>query len=256
MPKVSVIMTSYNKSDYVAKSISSILSQTFSDFELFIMDDNSNEETLNVIRPFLNDNRVRFYQSDVSGVKERTEKTRYAALINQAIEMAEGEYITYATDDNIYMPDRLLKMVQELDAHPEKAVIYSASKTYHLNEHRAIVKETVRPAAQVTWNAPCAIDHCSVMHRYSVLEKVKEKFGSYWDESPAFYRIGDARFFWRVNHFYPFYPLAEELDLNYITDQSIHFQLFESEKNEFVRNLPPQSNCRELRESLKKLGMG
>ncbi len=74
MPKVSVIMTSYNKSDYVAKSISSILSQTFSDFELFIMDDNSNEETLNVIRPFLNDNRVRFYQSDISGVKERTEK--------------------------------------------------------------------------------------------------------------------------------------------------------------------------------------
>lgn len=170
MPKVSVIMTSYNKSDYVAKSISSILSQTFSDFELFIMDDNSNEETLNVIRPFLNDNRVHFYQSDVSGVKERTEKTRYAALINQAIEMAEGEYITYATDDNIYMPDRLLKMVRELDVHPEKAVIYSASKTYHLNENGDIVKETARPATQVTWNAPCAIDHCSVMHRFSVLE--------------------------------------------------------------------------------------
>ncbi|PLR91044.1 spore coat dTDP-glycosyltransferase SpsA [Bacillus halotolerans] len=255
MPKVSVIMTSYNKSDYVAKSISSILSQTFSDFELFIMDDNSNEETLNEIRPFLNDNRVHFYQSDVSGVKERTEKTRYAALINQAIEMAEGEYITYATDDNIYMPDRLLKMVRELDDHPEKAVIYSSSKTYHLNQNRDTIKETVRPASQVTWNAPCAIDHCSVMHRYSVLEKVKEAFGSYWDESPAFYRIGDARFFWRVNHFYPFYPLAEELDLNYITDQSIHFQLFDSEKNEFVRNLPPQRNCRELRESLKKLGM-
>lgn len=52
MPKVSVIMTSYNKSDYVAKSIKSILAQTFPDFELLIMDDNSNEETLNEIRPF------------------------------------------------------------------------------------------------------------------------------------------------------------------------------------------------------------
>ena len=74
LPKVSVIMTSYNKSDYV-RSIKSILSQTFTDFELFIMDDNSNEATLVKIRPFLTDDRVRFYQSDVSGVKERTENT-------------------------------------------------------------------------------------------------------------------------------------------------------------------------------------
>ncbi|KXZ22870.1 glycosyl transferase [Bacillus nakamurai] len=256
MPKVSVIMTSYNKSDYVARSIKSILSQTFTDFELFIMDDNSNEETLAEIRPFLTDARVRFYKSDISDVKERTEKTRYAALINQAIEMAEGEYVTYATDDNIYMPDRLEKMVNELDGDREKAVIYSSSKTYHLNQHQEVVKETVRPAEQIVWNAPCAIDHCSVMHRFSVLETVKAAFGSYWDESPAFYRIGDARFFWRVNHFYPFYPISEELDLNYITDQSIHYQLFAEGKNEFVHNLPPQNTCRELRESLKKLRKG
>lgn len=253
---MSVIMTSYNKSDYVARSIKSILSQTFTDFELFIMDDNSNEETLAEIRPFLTDDRVRFYQSDVSGVKERTEKTRYAALINQAIEMAEGEYVTYATDDNTYVPERLEKMVKELDEDPEKAVVYSSSKTYHLNQRKETVKETARPAERIVWNAPCAIDHCSVMHRFSVLEKVKSAFGSYWDESPAFYRIGDARFFWRVNHFYPFYPISEELDINYITDQSIHYQLFAAEKNEFVNSLPQQTTCRELRESLKKLGKG
>lgn len=253
---MSVIMTSYNKSDYVARSIKSILSQTFTDFELFIMDDNSNEETLAEIRPFLTDDRVRFYQSDVSGVKERTEKTRYAALINQAIEMAEGEYVTYATDDNTYVPERLEKMVKELDEDPEKAVVYSSSKTYHLNQRKETVKETARPAERIVWNAPCAIDHCSVMHRFSVLERVKSAFGSYWDESPAFYRIGDARFFWRVNHFYPFYPISEELDINYITDQSIHYQLFAAEKNEFVNSLPQQTTCRELRESLKKLGKG
>ncbi|MCR4371617.1 glycosyltransferase [Bacillus amyloliquefaciens] len=256
MPKVSVIMTSYNKSDYVARSIKSILSQTFTNFELFIMDDNSNEATLAEIRPFLTDDRVRFYQSDVSGVKERTEKTRYAALINQAIEMAEGEYVTYATDDNTYVPERLEKMVKELDEDPEKAVVYSSSKTYHLNQRKETVKETARPAERIVWNAPCAIDHCSVMHRFSVLEQVKSAFGSYWDESPAFYRIGDARFFWRVNHFYPFYPISEELDINYITDQSIHYQLFAAEKNEFVNSLPQQTTCRELRESLKKLGKG
>lgn len=170
--------------------------------------------------------------------------------------MAEGEYVTYATDDNTYVPERLEKMVKELDEDPKKAVVYSSSKTYHLNQRKETVKETARPAERIVWNAPCAIDHCSVMHRFSVLEQVKSAFGSYWDESPAFYRIGDARFFWRVNHFYPFYPISEELDINYITDQSIHYQLFAAEKNEFVNSLPQQTTCRELRESLKKLGKG
>ena len=41
-------------------------------------------------------------------------------MINQAIEMAEGEYVTYATDDNTYVPERLEKMVKELDEDPEK----------------------------------------------------------------------------------------------------------------------------------------
>ena len=59
-----------------------------------------------------------------------------------------------------------------------------------------------------------------------------------------------------MNHFYPFYPISEELDINYITDQSIHYQLFAAEKNEFVNSLPQQTTCRELRESLKSLERG
>ena len=146
MPKVTIILTSYNKHEYVAKTIRSILNQTYKDFELFIMDDNSNEETSKVIEPFLKDSRIIFFKSDIQTMEERVEKTRYAVLINKALELAQGEYVTYATDDNVYAKNRLEKMVQFLDTHPKSMVVYSASKTAYLNEKGEISKSIIRPA--------------------------------------------------------------------------------------------------------------
>lgn len=69
---------------------------------------------------------------------------RYVVLINQVIEMVEGEYIIYVMDDNIYMLDWFLKMVWEFDVYFEKVVIYLVFKIYYLNENGDIVKEIVR----------------------------------------------------------------------------------------------------------------
>lgn len=69
---------------------------------------------------------------------------RYVVLINQVIEMVEGEYIIYVMDDNIYMLDCFLKMVWEFDIYFEKVVIYLVFKIYYLNENCDIVKEIVR----------------------------------------------------------------------------------------------------------------
>ncbi|MFP5113733.1 glycosyltransferase family 2 protein [Bacillaceae bacterium C204] len=251
MPKVSVILTSFNKHEYVAKSIQSILNQTYGDFELFIMDDNSNDATLRVIEPFLKDKRVKFYKSEIKTIKERVEKTRYAVLINQALELAQGEYVMYATDDIVFHVEKVEKMVDYLDKNPEVMVVYTASKTSYLNEQGEITRTAVRPANTVSWLAPCMTDHCSIMHRKSILPKIKKQFGSNWDEDPQFYRLGDARFFWRINHFWPFYPLNEILDYNFITPKSIHAQLFQQEPNEFAKLMPQQRTCKELRESLK-----
>ena len=91
------------------------------------------------------------------------------------------------------------------------------------------------------------------MHRRSILPIIKETFHSFWDEDPHFYRLGDARFFWRINHFWPFYPIEENLDFNYITPKSIHAQLFDNAPNEFAKMLPEQRTCKELREFIRTL---
>lgn len=245
-------MTSYNKPNYIGKSIASILNQSEKDIELLLMDDNSDDRTQKIIAPFLEDKRVRFFRSDVQTVQQRVEKVRYAALINEALDHAKGEYISYATDDNCYTPLRIEKMSQYLDEHPDVQIVYSGSRTVYLDAAGNETKQIVRPAKSVNNIAPCAIDHCSIMHRASILPNIRGKWGSYWDEDPSFYRIGDARFFWRLNHFWPFYPIDEILDENFITPDSIHYQLFSAKRSEFVELLPPQNNCKDLREDLRK----
>lgn len=249
-------MTSYNKPKFVGKAIEGVLNQTFTDFELLLMDDNSNEETQEVIRPYLIDKRIKYYQSNIQEISERVKKVRYAVLINEAIVKSKGEFISYATDDNIYRPTRIEKMIRYLEEHPNSNIVYSASKTSHIDKYENVLKEVIRPAKQVQWLASCVIDHCSIMHRKAILQDVYDKWGSYWDENPEFYRVGDARFFWRLNHFWPFHPLNEELDDNYITETSIHHQLFAQEKNKFVEQLPPQRTCTELREYLRTYQRG
>lgn len=251
--KVSVIMTSYNKPHFVGKVLKAVLNQTLDDFELILMDDNSDRETQEVIEPFLSDPRVRFYRSNVKSLEERAQKTRYAVLINRAIRLSRGEYITYLTDDNIYHPCRLERMAHYLDTRPDVQVVYSASITRYVDERGTILQTIERPATTVTRMAPCFVDHCSVMHRRSILPIVYRRYASFWDEDPQFYRLGDARFFWRLNQIWPFHPLPEVLDYNYITTASLHQQMFREDKSALIRKLPPQRTCKELRESLANL---
>ncbi|WP_158543823.1 glycosyltransferase [Cohnella sp. OV330] len=94
MGRVSVIMTSYNKPEYVGKAIQVVLDQTHADWELLLMDDHSDEATTRVIAPYLNDSRIRYVRSAPLSIEERASAVRYAVSINEAIGMATGDYLT------------------------------------------------------------------------------------------------------------------------------------------------------------------
>ncbi len=224
---------------------------------MFLIDDNSDEETQKIIETYLGDKRIRYYRSEIDSISERAEKIRYAALINEALKKIQGEYVSYATDDNVYRPHRLEKMVDYLDRHPEVNIVYSSSKIIDVDSGiDESQQDKYRKAQSVTWLAPCRIDHCSIMHRAGILPVIYEKWGSYWDEDPQYYFIGDARFFWRLNHFWPFYPIQEVLDDNYMTEISLHKLRTAKEKDLLIQRLPSQKYCRDLIESLRSLREG
>ncbi|WDV45729.1 glycosyltransferase family 2 protein [Clostridiaceae bacterium M8S5] len=253
MSTVSIIMTSYNKAKFIGKSIEGILNQTYKDFELFLMDDNSNKETQRVINQYLHDRRIKYIRSDIEDDEERLEKIRYAVLINKALRWINGKYVSYATDDNVYRPRRIEKMVEYLENNQEVNICYSSSRISYLNKSKQPTRVMVRKAKSILWIAPCVVDHCSVMHRASILPVIYEKWGSYWDEDPRFYLRGDAKFFWRLNHFWPFYPIREILDDNAITQESLHTQVISKNIDSVMKKLPRQCSCREMREQLKYL---
>ena len=116
MPRVSVIMPVYNGEKFVGEAIESILNQTFSDFELIIIDDASTDGTLEVVRKFP-DGRIRIIRNH--------ENIGIARSRNKGLREAQGEYIAVHDSDDISYPERFELQVKFLDNHPEVAAVGS-----------------------------------------------------------------------------------------------------------------------------------
>jgi len=218
-PKVSVILTSYNKPMTVGLTIESILAQTLANWELFIMDDASNQYTTNIIKGYLGDNRIRYINSMIAD-NERYKKTRYAVLINQAIQLCSGKYIVYVTDDVIYKKEKLQTMVEVLENNPEINIVYNSQLKQTVDEKLNILSEQILPATEILTAAAHRVDHCSVMHTRDMAEHVVNRFHSYWPEEPIYWYNADAAFWNRLNEWEPFYPINSILVVSYETVSS------------------------------------
>ena len=109
MPLVSVVMPVFNGEKYLAEAIESILSQTFTDFELLIVDDGSRDCSAAIIRGYeKRDERIRFFQLECN--------SGTAVARNHAVAASIGTYITYMDCDDVCLPERLQKQVDFLQS--------------------------------------------------------------------------------------------------------------------------------------------
>lgn len=122
-PKVSVILTSYNHGKYIREAIESVLNQTFTDFELIIWDDVSNDNSWEIICSY-DDDRIKAYRND---------QNMGGGNINRALEVVSGEYIAIHHSDDIWELDKLKKQVAFLDAHSEIGAVFTWVQ--FINEH-------------------------------------------------------------------------------------------------------------------------
>lgn len=115
-PLISVILPVYNGGIYLAKAIESILNQSYTNFELIIINDGSKDNSKQVITSF-KDNRIRFIDQSNKGL---------APTLNIAASFCTGEYIARMDQDDISYPDRFLIQSTFLQTHPAISVISSA----------------------------------------------------------------------------------------------------------------------------------
>ena len=111
-PSVSVVMPAYNAEKYIEESITSVINQTYTNWELIVIDDGSKDNTAEIVKQFAEkDKRITLYLNEKNmGVA----KTR-----NRGFDMAKGEYIALLDSDDIWLPEKLekqLKLAEETDA--------------------------------------------------------------------------------------------------------------------------------------------
>lgn len=97
-PLVSIIMPTYNSAKTIIESINSVLSQTYSNWELLITDDNSDDETINTIAQF-RDKRITIFKLLIN--------SGAGAARNHSIENAQGNYIAFLDSDDLWRPEKL-----------------------------------------------------------------------------------------------------------------------------------------------------
>ena len=114
-PLVSIIMPAYNASAFIAEAIRSVLDQTYSNWELIIVDDGSTDETPLVVRSFV-DKRVKYI---------RKERQGQSAARNTAMQRASGVYLSFLDADDLFLPRKLELQIKYLERQRSCGVCYA-----------------------------------------------------------------------------------------------------------------------------------
>ncbi|PPS45543.1 glycosyltransferase family 2 protein [Chroococcidiopsis sp. TS-821] len=117
MPKVSVIIPVYNVEKYIAATVASVLAQTYTDFELLIIDDESPDQSVQICQQFA-DTRIKIIHQKNRGL---------AVARNTGIRHARGEYLAFLDGDDLWLPEKLEQHVAHLDNSPAVGVSFSCS---------------------------------------------------------------------------------------------------------------------------------
>ncbi|MDB5228750.1 MAG: putative glycosyl transferase [Bacteroidota bacterium] len=129
MASISVLMPAYNSEKYIGEAINSLLSQTFSDFELIIINDGSKDNTHQVISDF-QDSRIKYFQN--------TENSGLIFTRNKLIQLAACDYIAFLDSDDLAEPKRLEIEFKALKSNANLAFV---SSSFHaINENSEIIK--------------------------------------------------------------------------------------------------------------------
>lgn len=135
MPKISAVITTWNRSKMLNRAIQSVLAQTFSDFELLILDNSSTDDTALVARSF-RDPRIRYIKHPPVNI---------AGARNIGLHESAGEYLAFLDDDDEWLPEKLADelSVFEKDATRKIGFVYGAY--IHVDEATGKTFETIYP---------------------------------------------------------------------------------------------------------------
>jgi len=164
-PKISVLLAVYNAEKYVGEAIDSLLNQTFSDFEVIVVNDGSTDKSLEILNQF-SDPRLKVISQRNHGL---------ASSLNTAANHATGEYLARMDADDICLPQRFEAQVNFLDRNQDVSVVGSAVEYIDSNGNylaRSFPPLASHIIAQKIMGGGCCLAHPSVMIRTQKFKQV------------------------------------------------------------------------------------
>jgi glycosyltransferase involved in cell wall biosynthesis len=192
---VSVIIPTFNRACLLGRAVESVLSQTYNNYEIMVVDDGSDDETSDIIESF--NKQVRFFHIPHSGVS----KAR-----NTGIENAKGEWISFLDSDDYWLPQKLEKQMAYLKSNPEYRVchtdeiwIKNGKRINQGKKHRKYAGWFFSPSLKL-----CLISPSTVIIGREVLDDV-----GIFDED--FEYVEDYELWLRITSKYPIGYIGEKL---------------------------------------------
>ena len=186
-PRISIVIPTYNRSDYLKASLSSALKQSHPASEIIVIDDASTDDTANLVHSFSSD-KIRYIRKEHSGAPQ----TR-----NRGIDEAHGEYIVWLDDDDILLPNAVETHVDILSSQSSVDVIYG--KLQYFDDRTGNFLKCFDP---IDWHANSSmllsalVNGCGIPNPATLIKKkAYEKVGMY---NESFLRAHDYEFWTRA----------------------------------------------------------
>ncbi|MBW1935399.1 MAG: glycosyltransferase family 2 protein [Deltaproteobacteria bacterium] len=196
IPLVCVIIPTFNRGNMVGRAISSVLYQTFQDYEIIVVDDGSADQTLSKLRPFERVVRI---------LKHETNRGVSAAR-NTAIRESSSPLIAFLDSDDYWLPDKLRAQVEFFKDNPEALAcqtqeiwVRNGQRVNPGKKHQKLSGHIFEPSLKL-----CMVSPSSVMLRRTLLDEV----GLFDEELPV---CEDYDLWLRVTSRYPVYLINKYL---------------------------------------------
>jgi glycosyltransferase involved in cell wall biosynthesis len=194
-PLISIILPTYNGIRYLDLAIKSCLDQSYSNWELIVVDDASTDQTPAQIQAFMaDDNRIKYIRHETNQKLPRALNTGFA--------IAQGDYYTWTSDDNCYRPQALFELAAFLESNPEADIVYTdwtlIDQAGHPVEHVSV--EPSERLGVINCIGPCFL-YRRIVHK---------KLGGYAED---LFGAEDYDFWLRASVFFKMYPLHQDLYL-------------------------------------------
>jgi glycosyltransferase involved in cell wall biosynthesis len=160
-PLVSVLMPAYNAEQFIAEAIDSILAQTYTNWELIVINDGSTDRSREIVAAFT-DSRIRLIDNE--------KNMGIVATLNRAIDAATGDYCARMDADDVCFPERLAVQVRFMERHPDCGICGTWSANSDGTTSKMHVRNGILKCCVI---AQCPFVHPSVMLRTDLLKSVR-----------------------------------------------------------------------------------